>query len=187
MKSISLLLFLISFQLLQAETYLQIKYEGKDVSYPPGTKFELYNNSGELIFTQSDLPEKFSFNTQHKLILHPTYKSEEDVYMLDEATLITRLHDYNYSYSPTRYYYSNPTAATKVVSKSSEKENKYNLTLTFENGLIFNYRDGITQAFFKGKELKIINNYIVDSEIGRYKISFRASTGETWWVFEAKK
>lgn len=190
MKTIAFTLLSFLFLTVSAEShYLQIKYKSENVSYPPNTLFELYDDSGKLIYTQDNLPDSFTFNESHKLVLHPTYKSEEDVYVLKAATLLRKVANLNHqskSYKNHRYT-SNSVSAQKEVMESNTRKGSYNLTLSFENGLIFNYTDGKTDAFLDDEKLKVVGNYIIDSKLGRFKISFRPNNGETWWVFEQKK
>ena len=118
---VTLLISFLSISFSAESHYLQIQYGSKNVSYPPNTPFESYDNAGKLTYTQDDLPEEFSLSTAHKLVLHPTYKAEKDVYILEDAILVKRLANTNYNFSNDSDYTNTPStfSARKDVIESN--------------------------------------------------------------------
>lgn len=201
MKTLSILLLSFLFashsnaEKIRAAYSLQIKTEGTDISYPPNTKFELYDSNNILIYTQEDLPQQYEITSLHRLVLHPSWRETEETYRLEKATLVLNYFDAEYwmgsadqlqTDQPEKSHSDYITAA-KTLSKSLLNENKYNLTLTFNNGLIFSYVDGQTEAIWEDKPIEIQGRYVIKSELGTYKISFNPANGETWWVFNTTK
>ena len=177
--------------------YLQIIQGDVNVKYPPNTIFELYEN-GKLLYTQETIPEKLEINSPYKLVLYPSWKDTEDIYNLNSAELI--MHPTKYEWLSTKDKIAKPennasaqtstsavVMAEKTIIKSLTNPKAYNLILKFNNGLNFYYTDGEAKATLNEQKVKIQGSHYIETEIGIYKISFRPSNAETWWVFEPKK
>ncbi|MEM6271398.1 MAG: hypothetical protein AAF998_18325 [Bacteroidota bacterium] len=76
--------------------------------------------------------------------------------------------------------------AKKSLRPSTQRDNAYNVTLTFDNGLVFTYEDGAVEASMDRKPLEIQGKYIIVTPDGTAKISFDPESGELWYVFDRK-
>ena len=178
----------------------------KVIYYPEGSEFEVLNESG----TEKKLKktsDSFTFLENVKLVIYPEYRKERpDYYTVKNRRLrvFTTAKaaysagfgaDWNgdYSKQPARpkektksksHYHSNGVTVEKELLKSSKNPEKYNLKMTFSNGIIFNYEDGKYSATLEEQPLLIEHKYIIYSDLGKAKISFNPNNGVVWWVFQ---
>ena len=178
----TILLLIISKIVLGTNPYLRIITSNEDISYPPNTKFELYDSSNTIIASDKTLKGKFEITGNCKLVIYPYWKDSQDIYYLNSGTIRMETSD-QYMQAFNKPTYSNPVYFTKTIRKSA-KSNAYNLTLKGSNGLEFKYVDGIGIATYREKELKISGKYVIDCQEGTLKVSFNPQTKETWWVFQ---
>ena len=169
--------------------YLKIVNGNEDISYPPNTKFELFDANKRLIRTEKTLVKDFIISSRHTLIIYPRWKETADVYTLEDATLKIESNE-AYMKSIEDYHNTDLRSGSKTVHfkktiEPSEITGKYNLTLEGSNGLIFTYTDGKVVAIQNGNELTIIGKYVIESEQGTLKVSFNPNNKETWWVFQS--
>ncbi len=172
------------------ETYLKIyktDEQHDQIMYPPGTKFEVRDAEGNLLFNETNYSGEFQVNQAITLTVRPNYKNDADVYELSEGKIeLAKTKDFFPTQPKKKKYHSYGVEAKKEVSNSKILDGMKNLTLTFSNGVIFNYIDGKASASLHGESLKIKGKYLVYSELGVAKVSFNPSTGTTWYVFEPK-
>ncbi|WP_422107952.1 hypothetical protein [Winogradskyella sp.] len=175
------------------KTYLKVTKSNDAYDYelyPPGTKFELKNKHGYIIFKNSDDPGSIEITEKHTLYVYPSWKDEPTIYKLTEGRveklLTHRFTDSNTNIDATSAS-SNGVTATSKVTESETIEGQKNLEFTLSNGITFAYTDGIYSATLGEKILSIKYKYLVYSDLGVLKLSFNATTGKVWWVFEPTK
>ena len=174
-------------------TYLKISKSDKNNDYemyPPGTKFELKNEHGYIVFKNSDDPGEIDIDGDYTLYVYPSWKKTPDVIKLKEGrlekvlkkTYTIPIHEYN-------TIESNGVTANFKVTDSEDFKGKKNLYFELSNGITFRYSDGKYNAYLNDEEnyLNIVNKYLVESKMGTLKLSFNPNNGETWWIFEPTK
>lgn len=158
--------------------------------YPPGTKFELKNEHGYIVFKNSDEPGMIEINEDYTLYVYPSWKEEADVFKLEEGK-VEKVLTYSYSEKDTKDYSikSNGVSADYTVSDSKEREGKKNLEFKLSNGITFIYEDDKYRAFLNEEHnyIRIKGKYLIPTELGTLKISFNPNNGVVWWVFEKPK
>ncbi|MGB3606690.1 hypothetical protein, partial [Psychroserpens sp.] len=132
----------------------------------------------------------------------PSYKSEKDVYNLNEGKIELIATSYqwkaakdpkrNQSYDYSSYAYdeddfTDGLSMMKTMTISEENPKTYNATFTFNNGIVALYQDEKMTATLENEPLKIEGHYLISSKYGLIKLSFNPNNGETWWVFEPKQ
>jgi len=183
----------ISFSVYSQTTYLKItkSNEANDYEmYPPGTKFELKNEQGYIVFKNSDDPGEINIDGDYTLYVYPSWKNTADIIKLKKGrlekvlkkTYTMPIHQYN-------TIQSNGVTASFKVTDSEVLKGKKNLYFELSNGITFKYIDGKYNAYLNedGNYLNIVNKYLVKSKMGTLKLSFNPINGETWWVFEPSK
>ncbi|TBN04814.1 hypothetical protein EYD45_06015 [Hyunsoonleella flava] len=175
------------------KTYLKItKSEQTNdyTMYPPGTKFELKNKHGYIVFKNSDTPGAILINENYTLYVYPSWKNSPDKFKLSEGK-VEKLLTSHFSKSKVKKHLtiSNGVTAEYTIHKSDKKPNKKNLKFKLSNGITFEYYDDKYYAYLNKKEnyLQIKKQYIIESEIGTLKLSFNPNSGIVWWVFEENK
>ncbi len=173
------------------KTYLKITKSDKANDYemyPPGTKFELKNKHGYILFKNSDEPGIIEIEEDYTLYVYPSWKDDADVFKLTEGK-VEKILTSNYSKTELEKHSikSNAVSAIYTVSDSRQREGKKNLEFKLSNGITFKYEDGKYRAYLNEEEnyLNIESKYLIESELGTLKLSFNASTGVVWWVFES--
>jgi len=175
------------------KTYLKISRSKKTndyVMYPPGTKFELKNKHGYIVFKNSDKPGKIEINENYTLYVFPDWKSDTDVYKLTEGKIEKILTS---TYSNTQLkeasIKTHEVIAEYSVRDSKKLKDKKNLKFELSNGITFEYNDGKYKAYLHQEEnyIDIEGKYLITSDLGTLKLSFNQKNGQVWWVFEPKK
>ena len=173
------------------KTYLTIFESDKkedQISYPPGTAFELMNAEEEVILTEESEAGTYKITEPSTLIVSPTYKEETDRFELSEGSIQINLTKHFFKNEKIGYsYHSNGVTADKTLTYSEKNPNMQNVKLELSNGIIFKYTDGYATATLNNEELRIEGKYLVYSELGVAKISFNPKNGVLYWVFEPKK
>lgn len=183
MKTTAAIFFLIiSNILIGNNTYLRIITTNDDVSYPPNTRFELFDSTNTLIASDKTFEGQFEINGNYKLVIYPNWKENQDIYHLNSGILRMETNT-EYMQAISKQDHSSQVIFTKTIYKS-EKNNEFNLTLSGSNGLEFKYIDGISTATYHQEDLKIIGKYVIECQEGKLKVSFNSKTKETWWVFQ---
>ena len=183
--------------------YLKItlsKETSDNVSFPPGTKFELKNGNDELVYSDEDSTSEFIITEKHKLIVYPNWKASTDVFHISAGKveqIDTKLFGIrstakkekrkSKTYVYDRDKYTNGLNMKKTLEFSEVNPELYNATFEFSNGIIATYKDGEFTAKLDGEDLIVGNKYFIYSKFGIIKLSFRPSNGETWWIFEPAK
>lgn len=72
----------------------------------------------------------------------------------------------------------------KELIASKKYSGKYNVTLTFSNGIVFKYTDGKFNAKLHDKYINIKGEYMIEMESGILKFSYNPKTGKVWWIFD---
>ena len=171
-----------------------------NVSFPPGTKFELKNNNDELVYSHVDSANTFVITKKHKLVVYPNWKQTTDVFHITNGKIeqidtkdfgkrstkkTVKYGSKTYTYNPDKY--TNGLSMKKTLEVSEANPNVFNATFKFSNGIVATYRDGEFKAKLDGKDLIVGYKYFIYMETGIIKLSFRPSDGETWWVFDPVK
>ncbi|WP_299123818.1 hypothetical protein [uncultured Winogradskyella sp.] len=175
------------------KTYLKITKSKKANDYemyPPGTKFELKNEQGYIVFKNSDQPGIIEIDEDYTLYIYPTWKEDADIFELTEGKVEKILADsYSEEDSDDHSIKSNGISANYTVSDSKEREGKKNLEFKLSNGITFIYEDDKYRAYLNEKHnyIRIEGKYLIQSEIGTLKVSFNPNNGVVWWVFEPVK
>lgn len=175
------------------KTYLKITKSNEINNYemyPPGTKFELKNKHGYIVFKNSDEPGKIDIDDTYILYVYPNWKKEADIFRLTEGFLEKiPTNDYSMSATKSQSIKSNGATAEYVVRHSNNLEGQKNLEFKLSNGITFEYFDGNYRAYFKEKEnyLHIEGKYLIESDLGTLKLSYNSNSGVVWWVFEPIK
>ena len=73
---------------------------------------------------------------------------------------------------------------TKERFFNYKKDKGYDVSLEFNNGVIFYYRDGKVEAWQNGKTLQIDNNFFIYAKEGILKLSYNPKNKEIWYFFE---
>lgn len=174
-------------------TYLKITKSDKANDYemyPPGTKFELKNAHGYIIFKNSDEPGIIEIDEDYTLYVYPSWKNDADVFKLTDGK-VEKILTSGYSKTQLKEYSikSNGVSAEYTVKDSEALEGKKNLKFKLSNGITFEYNDGKYRAYLNEEEnyINIDGNYLVESDSGILKLSFNPNTGVVWWVFEPKE
>lgn len=175
--------------LLAQKTYLTIYQTGQtedQISYPPGTPFELRDENDTLLFSDTSKAGSFEINKPVILVVRPYYKDTMDRFELSNGSL--SLHKSpKYAAKTNEIYHSNGVTAKKTLTDSFKYEGKSNVKMELSNGIIFTYIDGVAEATLNGDKLWIENQYLIYSELGVAKISFNPSNGVLYWVFEPRR
>ncbi|WP_299521614.1 hypothetical protein [Winogradskyella sp.] len=171
-----------------------------NVSFPPGTKFELKNGDNELVYSNEDSTNEFIITEAHKLIVYPNWKETTDVFHISNGKverIDTRLFEIrstakkekrkSKTYVHNHDKYTNGLSMKKTLKRSEVNPELYNATFEFSNGIIATYKDGEFKAKLNGDDLIVGYKYFIYSDSGIIKLSFRPSNGETWWVFQPAK
>ncbi|MFD1064194.1 hypothetical protein ACFQ1Q_13135 [Winogradskyella litorisediminis] len=187
--------------------YLKITKSDKEndfIKYPPGSRFELTNTNNNIVYSDKSSEKEFIINQTYKLTVYPTYKNTSNIYYLskgkieiksnaeyfkaikEHSTKKKNKQDYGY-YEYDMNHFTKGLKMIKSLEISSLDTKLYNATFKFNNGVEANYLDGKMTATQNGKDLNIKGKYLIYSEDGLIKLSFRPKTGETWWVFEPIK
>lgn len=170
------------------------------IKYPPGTTFELIDESNTVVYSDKSTERAFIITKPYTLKVNPPYKEGSNSYYLKEGKVEIKSNaDYfeaiekntktdNYgTYTYNENDFTNGLNMKKTLEPSTVDPKKYNATFEFNNGITAVYTDGKMIAVLDGKELKVEGRYLIYSEYGLIKLSFRPSNGETWWVFEPYK
>ena len=180
------------------------------VYYPEGSTYEVKDENGKEVKPLSTSPNAYTFEGNLTLFVTPEYRKEKmDNFSIQQQKLkifTTAAAAYaggfgaewngetTSDFPPANKvkWKEQPSDATEVsiskeLMKSTINEGKYNMKLTFSNGIIFTYQDGAYAATLGEEELEIQGKYIIRSRLGTAKLSFNTTTGKVWWVFEPKK
>lgn len=181
--------------------YLKITLSEEDqeqVNFPPGTKFELTNDEGVIVYDSESSLKKDSYEIEgeHKLVVYPSWKKKTDVFYINAGkieliasswkkksnskTALNKKKKRRYD----RNKYSGGLSMKKTLTPSDQLANRYNATFTFSNGIVATYTDGELVAFQGDKKLKVDNKYFIYTDSGIIRLSFRNTNGETWWVLD---
>ncbi|MDO1501031.1 hypothetical protein Q2T40_12895 [Winogradskyella maritima] len=190
--TVVVLLLTINFGFAQ-ETYLKITKSDKENDfemYPPGTKFELKNKHGYIVFKNSNDPGIITIDDAYTLYVYPSWKNDADVFNLKEGKIenvLTSAH----SQMPTKAYSikSNGVSGSYTVTDSKDRKGKKNLQFKLSNGITFLYEDDKYRAYLNEEYnyIRIKGKYLIESELGTLKLSFNPDNGVVWWVFEPKE
>ncbi len=206
--------YLTSFGKEQTNDYVTFVVESLDgkteqlIHYPAGTTYKVYLTKKNKETIKSD--NAVIYEGDVHLTIYPSYrkfKSEEftieqkrlRIYTTAEAAALDGFGDNDYDHPKVekkkksqqpkkeKAGSSNNIFAEKILSSSEVNQGKYNIKLSFSNGVVFNYIDGKFNATQNDKYLDIKGRYLIQANDGILKVSFHPSSGETWWVFEEKK
>ncbi len=175
----------------QESRYLKITLEDDAVvNFPPGTRFLMEDKNGKILLYPDRLEELDSFDISQevKLYVFSSWKTDPDVFELKRGRLSLE--------SPRLLAYSKPKKVKKSKSQYgdpigiSEKriipnsDGTNDLSLVFDNGIIFYYKDGEASAWLNGETLTIEAKYIIKSPLGTIRMSYDPYTTVIWYVFE---
>ena len=186
--------------------YLKIQLtESEYVSYPPKTKFVVENRNGETILNPAQLKKQRSYVIQNPIVLYvfTSWKDTPDVYTLKSGTLSMEKTTFDYT-EPKKVviddHFSRPSDADQKKRMTSnnvylikkrffdyDTKTGYDASFEFSNGVIFYFKDGKASAWKDGEALTVKNTYLIKTNNGTLKISYRPQTKEMWWVFEKEK
>lgn len=170
------------------------------ISYPPKTTFQLINEKDEVVFSDTSYTKKFVINKAYTLSVSPPYKNDKDTYYLTRGKLeiksnadyfkaiekhekkVVEKNNGTYIYDEDDFTYG--LSMKKKIEPSTLNPNIYNAKFQFNNGITVTFTDGEILATLNNEVLRIEGKYLIYSEFGLIKLSFRPSDGETWWVFE---
>ncbi len=178
--------------------------------YPKGSRFQLKNDAGEVIASTEDEQESYRYQSNGQLLVFLSYREGADQFpskqeliriftskeALDESGLLSKTPEENIPSTKEEEEetpllsetgaYIGKVQAKKQVFPSTLDPGKLNLILSFNNGIVFTYIDGVAQAQLGEEKLAIKGNYIVSSPKGTANISFNPSSGEVWYDFEPR-
>lgn len=173
------------------KTYLKVTKSDKAYDYmiyPPGTKFELKNQEGDIILSNSDEPGMMTIDENFTLYVYPSWKDEAEIFKLKNGKVEKILTSHSSIKGLIGHSIkNNDITMKKTVIKSEASPKLYNATFEFSNGVEASYIDGEFKATLNGESLRVQYKYIVYSNLGVLKLSFDPRDGETWWVFESNK
>lgn len=191
--SLLVIALVISMPVSAQKTYLKITKSNKVydyVMYPPGTKFELKNAHGYIVFKNSENPGALDITEDHTLYVFPSWKKEADVFKLTEGRVEKILtSQFARSGHIKKSIAVNGVTAEYTTSDSKTMEDKKNLIFKLSNGITFEYNNGKYKAYLNKEEnyLHIEGKYLIESDFGILKLSFNPSNGIVWWIFEPVK
>lgn len=172
----------------------------KVIYYPEGSSYKIY-------LTKKDaepikMEDKVIYEGDIQLTIYPKYRKYKPehfdikgkrlrIFKTAKAAFDAGFGaDWNYDNSYTsqevvsKSNFSNGITLKKSLTVSKKNPNNYNATLTFSNGIVFNFNDGKYNAKMKGKYVDIKGEYMVKVKEGILKFSYNPSNGEVWWIFE---
>ncbi|MEO0583488.1 MAG: hypothetical protein AAF135_14785, partial [Bacteroidota bacterium] len=172
------------------------------IYYPAGSTYTIIDENNRPVNPEAAEANTFVYKGEIRLKVFPSYRPSPDRYPLknQEITIMTTISAAKEAgFADGVYTPSNPTAKEheaipqrpsthvkiqKELIPSQARPGKYNVKLTFSNGIEFMYQDGQAQAFYRGEEQVIDGKYLVLTPLGIAKISFDPGSGVVWWVFE---
>ncbi len=178
----------------QENRYLKITLEDDTaVSFPPNTRFLMEDTNGKILLYPDRLEELSSYDISQavKLYVFSSWKEDPDVFELNGGRLSLE--------SPRLLAYGKPKRKKKSKSSYGDpigiskkrtianSDGTNDLSLVFDNGIIFYYKDGEASAWLNGEPLVIEAEYIIKSKLGTIKISYDPYTTIIWYVFEASE
>lgn len=157
--------------------------------------------------------DEFIVKTSITLWVFTTWNDEPDTYELTDGKLIMETSNYvynkDYDFGAFKKRKKNTPHKKEIKDENRPDENYgarrgaskgvytikerffdydtdkgYDVSLEFNNGVIFYYRDGKAEAWQNGKTLKIENKYLIYTELGILKLSYNPKNKEIWYVFE---
>ena len=182
------ILIMVAGTALGQKTYLTI-YQSDNmedqITYPPGTPYELLDEDGKVLVTDKSEAGTYMIEGPSTLVIQPTYKQGEDRFELTEGKLkINLTADFGKGEKSSYRYHSNGVTAEKTLTDSEKYEGLQNVKLELSNGIVFTYIDGTAKATLDGEDLRIDYKYIIYSKLGVAKVSFNPDNGVLYWVFE---
>lgn len=159
------------------------------ISYPPGTEFWLYDDTGEVVATDETLKSSIKLVGPHTLLVAPTYQKDKDSYKLSAGRISMRRPDGYWKATRDHGGYdgSDQPGVVRRELSPSQLPGEQNLLLALDNGLVFSYRDGVARAYLEGDELTIVGEYLVKLPFGTFKLSYNPRDAELWWVLDRRE
>jgi len=191
MKTVLLILSgcILTTLLMAQDHYLEIKTNRNDyIFYPPNTEFDIYNESGELAFTEKDLTKTtpIELEDKHTIQLSVSWGDGENTIEVQKAILNLRppekendIPEQDYSQEWTSH--EQPVVLKKVFDQN--EDGTYDFTLEFEADIRFDYKNGEAKIREKGNILPMIGKYVAKTSKGYLKMSYQPKTKEYWYVF----
>lgn len=185
---LSLVLFYIQPAVSQSP-YLKIQAYGENYfAYPPDTEFDVFNDDGEVIFSEKDLSANYEIELESEVLLkvYTDWGAGVDKFPLDQARISLAESE---KYDPTEWTdgWSDGWSADqpKVVTKhfSQKKDGSFDARLEFEGDIQFEYKNGTAHFMEKGKKLDFDGKYVAETSQGFLKLSYDPTRKEYWYVF----
>ncbi len=196
MKLSIIILLLSTMNLLTAQDYFAIVTQDNDTHYhyPPTVTMTLIDQDGKERIIENnqavDVSGDYTLNIDVPWSKDPEIIKSKggrlEIFRL--PTDIRKQKEYNAieikEYKTESIDSSIPQLQRKELFESLQNEGEFNLLLVFNNGLVFRWFDGLARAWQDGEEIDVTNRYLVQTNNGLLKVSFDASDGETWWIWD---
>ena len=170
------------------EPYLKIQAYGENYfAYPPNTEFDVFDDTGEVVFTEKDLTEflKLKLKGDYTVKIYTTWGSGEDEFKVDNAVLTLEEPDqkqYDWlKYDRDEWFGDQPDLLKKSFTEN--KDGTYDAEIFFQGDIRFEYRNGKGSISEDGKPLELKGKYVAHTSAGTLKLSYNPSQKEYWYVF----
>ena len=84
-------------------------------------------------------------------------------------------------------WYEGDYTLDKQLTPSKIAADRYNVVLTFSNGVQFSYEDGQYEATQNGMPIEVDGQYIIETKDEIIKFSFDPTSGKVWWIVQPFK
>jgi len=178
------------------------------VVYPGETRFEVFDADYNRVAESNDEVQDLALSGKYEVYVYPSwtdraqrFKVEQEALYIaynnptkekekvekkekievakQEDTGYSRTVIYNSAYSPANM------PATEIVKREPGAA-AFTLELELDNGLRFTFADGVARASLNGKELEVIDNYLVNSPLGTLQVNFDPATNSCNWTFDVQ-
>ena len=85
--------------------------------------------------------------------------------------------------------YEAPKLSKREIVRSSMNPDRFNLSATFSNQVVFEYLDGEVSASFNGEDIPLLeskysDSYLIEFKDFLFKLTFYPSVGRFWYVVD---
>jgi hypothetical protein len=168
----------------QLNSSLKIEMEDRNtIIYPPNSKFEVRNQSGDLLYDQNDLKEGSVINIRkgEEITVFTKWADGKDVFNPKSANISLSENEKVETKDIPFWEVGRPDIVSEMYSKSGSGE--YNAEIEFEGNIKFIYENGNAEITENGKDLELLGKYIANTSQGMLKLSYEAEKKKLYYVF----
>lgn len=173
-----------------SEYLLRVNTERQEFIYPPNTNFILQNEAEQNILDFKKLKRLRSYNVNSEnpvtLYVFNYWNDEPDVFEISSGVLLAEKVENQFMDINEDEEASNEFKNGLEIKKKTffESNDGYGVSIIFNNGVIFYYRDGKATAWQNGKQLEMAGNYIIPSAEGIVKLSSNPDNQDIYYYFQ---